>query len=79
MQEALTSLTHKVRSLPGCAGVELQKDLADSSRFTFIERWVSLDAQKAGGALLGRDAFAAVMAAMATAPVKTTSELLVSL
>ncbi len=34
---------------------------------------------KAGGALLGRDAFAAVMAAMATAPVKTTSELLVSL
>lgn len=65
---ALGDLGRKVRPIDGCLGVELLEDDARAGRFTFLERWSSLEAHKAGGRLLGREAFAPVMAVLASPP-----------
>jgi len=66
---ALTALAQEVGALPGCGGVECLVDLSNSDRFVFIERWESVEAHKAAGALLPKAAMAPVMAALADRPI----------
>jgi quinol monooxygenase YgiN len=66
---ALTALAQEVSALPGCGGVECLVDLSNGDRFVFIERWESVEAHKAAGALLPKAAMAPVMAALADRPV----------
>ncbi len=68
LSDALGALAAKVRPIDGCEGVELYKDADKGERFTFIERWASIEAHKAGGKLLGKEAFAPIMAALACPP-----------
>jgi len=65
---ALHALAAKVRPIAGCDGVELYQDAEKAERFTFIERWASVDAHQAGGKALGKQAFAPIMAALAGPP-----------
>jgi heme oxygenase (mycobilin-producing) len=41
-------------------------------RFTFLERWNTVEAQRAGGKTEGKDAFTPVMAALAVPPEAAT-------
>ena len=68
LQTALEKLRDKVTPLAGCLGVELYQDTAKPERFFFLERWESVAAHKAGGAMLGKDAFAPIMAVLASPP-----------
>lgn len=68
LASALEALAAKVRPIEGCTGVELYQDIEQAERFTFLERWDSVDAHKAGGKLLGKEAFGPIMAALASPP-----------
>lgn len=68
LRSALEALAAKVQPLDGCDGAELYQDADKPERFYFLERWQSVEAQKAGGAALGQEAFAPVMAALANPP-----------
>lgn len=65
---ALVGLAAKVKRLDGCEGVEVFQEADAQTRFHFIERWASIEAHKAGAPLLGKDAFAPIMAAIAGPP-----------
>ncbi len=69
LSAALTALAQHVRALPGCGGVECLVDTADADRFIFIERWDSVEAHKAAGALLPKAIMTPVMSALADRPV----------
>ncbi len=58
LQSALERLAEGVLALPGCEGVEMLRDIGKEDRFIFIEKWESVDAHKAGGALLPKDLLA---------------------
>jgi quinol monooxygenase YgiN len=64
----LETLAGKVRPLAGCEKVEMFADAGDADAFIFIEYWSSVDAHKAAGAALGKEAFAGVMAVLAGPP-----------
>jgi quinol monooxygenase YgiN len=68
LNAALVELAAKVRPITGCEGVELLRDTREPTYFMFIERWTSIDAHKAGGQSLGREALNDVMAAIAEPP-----------
>ena len=68
LEAALRALAAKVAPQAGCAGTELYQDADNPERFTFLERWESVDAQKAGGKAVGKEAFAPIMAALASPP-----------
>lgn len=68
LRTALQELGAKVTAQDGCTGTELYQDADKPERFVFIERWSSVDAQKAGGKRLGKEAFAAIMQALAGPP-----------
>lgn len=68
LQAALEALAAKVRLIEGCTGTELLQDSDRPDQFVLLERWTSAEAHKAGGKLLGKDAFAAVMAVLAGPP-----------
>ena len=68
LEAALQALAAKVARQAGCAGTELYQDADKPERFTFLERWESVDAQKAGGRAVGKEAFAPIMAALASPP-----------
>ena len=68
LHTALAALAAKVSPLPGSEGVELLRDMKDTDTFVFIERWVSVEAHKAAGNALGKDAFAPVMALLVRPP-----------
>jgi quinol monooxygenase YgiN len=58
LEKALQVLAGRIRLLQGCEGIDLLRETGDDPRFVFTERWLSLDDQKRGGALLGAAAFA---------------------
>lgn len=64
LEAALRDLADKVRPLPGCEGVALLRDVDNARRLVFIETWADIEAHKTAGALIGREAFAPVMAAL---------------
>jgi quinol monooxygenase YgiN len=72
LESALRTLAAKIVPLPGCAGVELYRDASRPERFTFLERWNSIEAQRDGGKTVGTDAFTPVMAALAVPPEAAT-------
>ena len=74
LSDALGALAGKVRALEGNAGVELYRDMANPPCFTFLERWASAAAHEAGGRLLGKEAFAPIMALLAAPPEAASLE-----
>lgn len=68
MADALRELAGKVSPLDGCEGVEILRDPRQTTYFVFIERWASIDAHKACGRLLGKEALDPVLAAIAQPP-----------
>lgn len=68
LRGALEALSDKVKVIAGCQGTELLVDADKPGRFVFLERWASADAHKDGGKLLGKEAFAPVMAALSGPP-----------
>jgi quinol monooxygenase YgiN len=64
LETALGRLADAVRKLPGSEGVELLRDLGNERRFVFIEKWASVEAHKGAGALLAKEDFAPMMAAL---------------
>jgi quinol monooxygenase YgiN len=72
LESALRELALKIRSIAGCERVEIFRDLDQAADFVFIEHWVSLEAQKAGGRQLGKDAFRQVMLTLGSPPAAQT-------
>jgi quinol monooxygenase YgiN len=68
LRSALEALSDKVRPISGCGGTELLEDADKPGRYVFLERWTSADAHKEGGKLLGKGAFAPIMATLAGPP-----------
>lgn len=68
---ALRELAAAVRLTAGCEGCELLQDTEQPARYVFIEKWASIEAHKAGGASLPKEAFKPVMAALAGPPEGT--------
>lgn len=68
LHAALVALAAKVSPLPGSEGVELLADMRDTDSFVFIEHWTSVDAHKAAGNALGKEAFTPVMAILTRPP-----------
>jgi len=68
LRSALEALAAAVRTLEGNVSVELLVDLKDPTRFTFLERWASVEAYDAGSKALPKDTVAPVMAALAEPP-----------
>jgi quinol monooxygenase YgiN len=66
--DALVALERVVRPLEGCLGVELLRDVKQPNKFLFVERWRTVEAHKAAGALLPRASFDPVMQALAGPP-----------
>lgn len=62
---ALRALATAVEAIDGSEGVDLLRDIDTPARFVFVERWVSVDAHKAGAASLSKDLIGAVMAPLA--------------
>lgn len=65
---ALRTLAGAVEAIAGCEGTETMRDLDRPGRFLFIERWVSVEAHKAGGANLLKPLLEALMAPLAGQP-----------
>lgn len=68
LRAALGELAAQVVPLPGCDGADFYRDPGDPALFVFIERWDSIDAHRLAGAMLGKHAFAPVMAALSGPP-----------
>ena len=68
LKAALEGLAAQVRPIPGCQGVELLQDVDALHCFTFIEKWDSVDAHKAGSTHLSKEALKPVMGALAGPP-----------
>jgi quinol monooxygenase YgiN len=65
---ALGELAGRIRSTPGCEGVEILQDAAQPARFVFIEKWGSIEAHQQSADRLPKDAFSSVMAALGGKP-----------
>lgn len=72
LEDGLRALAANVTACDGSEGAELYRDADAPARFTFLERWRSVDAQKAAGEALGKEAFAPIMAALAAPPESTS-------
>jgi quinol monooxygenase YgiN len=66
--KALQVLATRLSSLDGSEGIEVLADTDDPQVYIFIERWRSTESQKAAGALLGKEAFAAIGATLSRPP-----------
>jgi quinol monooxygenase YgiN len=47
LESALRVVADAIRTLPGCVGVDVMRDVDREGRFILVEKWVSSDAQKA--------------------------------
>jgi quinol monooxygenase YgiN len=72
LASALRELAARIRSIAGCERVEILQGLESPGDFFFVEHWTSLELQKAGGRQLGKDAFKAVLDALAAPPAAQT-------
>ena len=77
LSEVLADLGKKVMALEGCECVEVMQDIDAPDCFVFVERWVSVDAHRAGGKVLGKGAFAPITACLAKPPEGRYLKLLV--
>ncbi len=74
LKGALKILASQVKAVGGCEGVEFYQETKVPTRFHFLERWTSVDAHRAAGQLLGKEAFAPIMAAVAEPPASAYLE-----
>ena len=65
---ALNALKRALADIAGFEGADLMRDVEDGNRFTFIERWTSIEAHKQGGKQLPKEALAPVMDALGATP-----------
>ena len=65
LQGELDRLADTVRAIPGSLGFELLRDIENTDRFIFIEKWKSVEAHKGALAHIPRESFAGLMAAVA--------------
>ncbi|WP_257540142.1 putative quinol monooxygenase [Sphingobium sp. CFD-1] len=72
LEQALRELAAKISACDGTEGTELYQDLDHPEHLTFLERWTSPEAQEAAGKVLGKEAFAPIMAALAAPPTATS-------
>jgi quinol monooxygenase YgiN len=72
LRDAVDALLVRVRPLAGCQAVELLNDASNADAFVLLERWITVEAHKEGGRVLGKEAFAPVMAALGS-PAETAS------
>jgi quinol monooxygenase YgiN len=63
LKSALIALAAAVRKQPGCESTNVYADVSNASTFLFVEEWHCREDQQQAGKALGREAFAAVMAA----------------
>jgi quinol monooxygenase YgiN len=68
LRAALETLLAKVEPLAGCQGVELLNDADKADIYVLLERWTSGEAHKEGGRMLGKEAFAPIMAVLSSPP-----------
>ncbi len=68
LEIALTTLAGIVRPIAGCEGVQLLRDLGNDRRFVFVEKWLSVEAHKASGAHVPKEAFAPIMGLVESPP-----------
>lgn len=76
LADALVAFIPVVSAVPGCSGAEALRDCDAASRFLFIEKWTSIDAHKAAGSHLPKDALAGVMGALGAPPEGSYEEYL---
>jgi heme oxygenase (mycobilin-producing) len=69
LEAALTALATVVRSISGCRGVELLRDVGSLEQFVFIEKWESIKAHEAARSQLPKAVLGPMMAALAGAPM----------
>ena len=65
---ALTQLVGALVNIPGFEGADLLRDVDEPDHFIFIEKWSSVEAHKAGGSLLPKEALVPLMASLAGRP-----------
>lgn len=68
LRRALYALGEKLAPLGGNEGVEILVDIDNADAYTFIERWSSVDSQKAAGAALGKAAFSDIGPTLGSTP-----------
>jgi quinol monooxygenase YgiN len=68
LREVLEALLARVEQLAGCQTVELLRDAGNADIFVLLERWTTAEAHKEGGRLLGKEAFAPIMAVLSSPP-----------
>lgn len=68
LANALVSFAPVVSAMVGCHGAEVLRDTEAPLRFLFIEKWATIDAHKAAGALLPKGSLDGVMDALAGPP-----------
>lgn len=76
LKSALIALADRVRAIAGSTGVDILLDRDNAGTFVFVEKWASFDAYQEGGKLVGKDAFAPVMAAIGAPPKACSLDLL---
>lgn len=74
---ALCALASAVNKIEGAKGCDILRDIDQPGRFHFIERWVSIEAHKAGGSSLPKEMLKPVMAALGQPPEAGYSEYLI--
>jgi quinol monooxygenase YgiN len=57
VEQALTGLVATTHTEDGCESYGLHKDLGDPSKFTFVEKWASMDALVVHGGQPGMSIF----------------------
>lgn len=62
LETFLGELADTVRTVAGCEGVEMLRDLGNERRFLFIEKWATVEAHKEAGKVLPRELFSGLMA-----------------
>jgi quinol monooxygenase YgiN len=65
---ALEALLARVERLAGCQAVDLPQDTGNADIFVLLERWTTAEANREGGKLPGKEAFAPIMAVLGSSP-----------
>jgi quinol monooxygenase YgiN len=69
---ALHALSAALADIPGCESSEVLRDRDVPQRLSFIERWISPEAYRAGGQSVPKELFARLMATLAGKPAAFT-------
>jgi quinol monooxygenase YgiN len=68
LADALTKIAAIAEKLPGCEGVQILRDIESPQNFVLIEKWISVEAHKAGLSSFPKEALAPLSTALAAPP-----------